>query len=105
MSTKDKVLFALNPSVYLITKGAEKAVEKIQGMSESPVFELQIETARQELLSQMAQAQARVAQELAIATRINTAETVEIEEFYDTSGKGGLSATINEGAITSWRYR
>ncbi|MBT2282216.1 hypothetical protein J7E78_01445 [Paenibacillus polymyxa] len=25
---------------------------------------------------------------------------MEIEEFYDTSGKGGLSATINEGAIT-----
>ncbi|MCG7380055.1 hypothetical protein MH215_23965 [Paenibacillus sp. ACRSA] len=100
MSTKEKVLFALNPSVYLINKGAEKAVEKIQGMSESPVSELQIETARQELLSQMAQAQARVAQELAIATRINTAETVEIEEFYDTSGKGGLSATINEGSIT-----
>lgn len=48
----------------------------------------------------MAESQAKVAQELAIAQRINTAEQVEIEEIYDTSGKAGLSANITEGAIT-----
>ncbi len=101
MSTREKVLLALSPSTYLISKGAEKAVEKIQGMSDSSISELKMESARQELLSQMAQAQARVAQELAIATRINTAEVVEIEEFYDTSGKGGISANLKEESITA----
>lgn len=60
-----------------------------------------MESARQELLSQMRQAQAKVAQELAIATRINTAEVVEIEEFYDTSGKGGISANLKEESINA----
>jgi hypothetical protein len=101
MNTKDKVMFALSPSTYLLTKGAEKAVEKIQGMSDATLTELKQESARQELLAQIAQAQSRVAQELAIATRINTAEVVEIEEFYDTSGKGGISATMQGESLTA----
>jgi hypothetical protein len=116
IGTKEKVMFALSPSTYLISKGAEKAVEKIQGMSDLIITELKVELARQELLSQIAQAQSRVAQELAIATRINTAEVVEIEEFCDTSGKGGISATLKEESlsagitgegrkVTNWVYK
>lgn len=40
----------------------------------------------------MAEAQARVAQEVAIARRIETAEEVEMEEFYDYSGEGHIGA-------------
>jgi hypothetical protein len=45
-------------------------------MSDSSIQELKLESARQELLAQMQQAQAKVAQELAIAIRISTAEVV-----------------------------
>lgn len=102
MSTKDKLLFTLNPTAYLIGKGTEAVVEKVQNMTESnaTVQELRNEALRQEIILQMSEAQAKVAQELAIAQRINTAEQVEIEEFYDASGKGGLTANITEGAIT-----
>jgi len=46
--------------------------------------------------------QARIAQELAIAKRIENADVVEIEEFYDASGKGniGISADANSGVAS-----
>ena len=45
---------------------------------------------------------ARIEQELAIARRIDCAEEVEIEEFYDTSGKGsaGLTADMKSESAT-----
>ncbi len=48
------------------------------------------EVARQELSLRMAELQARVAQELAIAQRIESAAEVEIEEYYEASGEGTL---------------
>lgn len=48
----------------------------------------------------MAEAQARVAQELALASRIETAEEVEMEEYYDTSGEGSLGVQATEGALS-----
>ncbi|MEH7388244.1 hypothetical protein V7147_23025 [Bacillus sp. JJ1521] len=104
MSTKEKVLFAVNPQLYLIGKGTQKAIEKVQSIAEnenSTMDKLKEEAARQEIIAQVSEAQARVSQELAIAQRINTAQEVEIEEFYDTSGKGGLSANITEGTVTA----
>ena len=44
---------------------------------------------------QFAQHQARVAQELAIARRIDNADEVEIDEFYDNSAKGGIGLDVN----------
>lgn len=43
----------------------------------------------------MAEDQAKVAQEIAIARRIDTAEEVTIEEFYDTSGEAGIGLNSN----------
>ncbi|WP_143589673.1 hypothetical protein [Thalassospira mesophila] len=40
----------------------------------------------------MAKIQAQVAQELAFAHRIENAEEVEIEEYYEGEGKDGLGA-------------
>lgn len=48
------------------------------------------ETQRQELSLRMAELQARVAQELAIAQRIETAEEVAIEEYYEAGGEGSF---------------
>jgi len=48
---------------------------------------------RQELEGRIAEYQARVAQEVAIAKRIDNALEVENEEFYDTSGEGQANET------------
>ena len=64
------------------------------------MVELKKEEARQEVSMRMAERQAKVAQELAIAERIRDAEEVEIEEYYDNSreGSGGLNAS--ESGVT-----
>lgn len=54
------------------------------------------EVQRQELSLKMAELQARVAQELAIAERIENAQEVEIEEYYEGSVEG--SAGLKPGA-------
>lgn len=103
MSTSEKVIAAINPHVYLIGKGVQSAVEKVQTIANdetSTMDKLKEEAARQEIIAQVSEAQARVSQEVAIAQRINTAQEVEIEEFYDTSGKSGLSANITGEVIT-----
>ena len=51
------------------------------------------EAQRQELSLRMAELQARVAQELAIAERIENAVEVEIEEYYEGSVEGSLGFT------------
>jgi len=43
--------------------------------------------------------EARVAQEIAIARRIETADNVEIEEYYDYHGKGGLGVQSSGDGI------
>lgn len=67
--------------------------------SEGDISKLQEETTKQELENRISEFQARVAQELAIAKRIENAEEVEIEEFYDTSGEGGIGLQHKEGAF------
>ena len=57
------------------------------------------ELQRQELSLRMAELQARVAQELAIAQRIEGAEEVEIEEYYEAGGEGSLGFTPGTNAI------
>ena len=67
----------------------EKSISKLSETDEKGTTqELKEESFRQEIKSRAMQAQAKVEQELAIARRIDSAEEVEIEEYYDTSGKG-----------------
>jgi hypothetical protein len=63
--------------------------------------EMRREAERQELSMLMAERQARVSQELAIGSRIASAETVEIEEHYEYFGKGqaGLAADANTAQL------
>ena len=63
--------------------------------------ELKNEEAKQEVSMRMAERQARVAQELAIAERIRDAEEVAIEEYYDQSIEGGASVGVNETGINA----
>ena len=60
---------------------------------------LELDAKKQELNIALAEAQARVAQELAIARRIEVAEQVEIEEFYDLNGDANLGVQGKGKAI------
>ena len=55
---------------------------------------------RQEIEARVLKEQARIEQELAIARRIDSAEEVEIEEYYDTSGEGALGLKGDESSVT-----
>ena len=80
----------VSPLSWLVMEGMEKSAEAINGASNGSAEGLEVEIIKQKMKMEFAQAQARVAQELAIAKRIENAAEVEIEEFYDTSGKGNL---------------
>lgn len=58
------------------------------------------EAQRQALELQMAHAQAKVAQELAIAQRIQDASEVVIEEYYEGEAKGKVGVTGSEQGLT-----
>jgi hypothetical protein len=84
----------------LIEKSAKNAITKSNNAVESgDIKKLQEEAAIQEIENRISEFQARVAQELAIARRIENAYEVEIEEFYDSSGDGSLGAQYKEGTL------
>ncbi len=58
------------------------------------------EAQKQALELQMAHAQAKVAQELAIAQRIGNATEVVIEEYYAGEAKGQAGVTADEKGVT-----
>lgn len=98
MSTWDVakvILRTQSPVAWLVAEGAEAAAKTIAKASEKGLETLQDEVAKQNLQMQFAQQQARIAQELAIARRIDNAEEVEIEEFYDTAGKGNVGLSMD----------
>jgi len=90
-----------NPLLSLAIAGAEAAAGAVSKASEKGTSQLKEEVAKQNLQMQFAQHQARVAQEIAIARRIEGAVEVEIEEFYDTSGKGNLGLEIDGKSETA----
>lgn len=94
---------AANPSGYLIAQIVELTSKKVAKSDKSPteVSSLRVEAERQELEMRIAEAQARVAQEVAIAKRIEAAEEVEHEEFYEyvSSGKAGLKVGVDSAAV------
>jgi hypothetical protein len=61
---------------------------------------LRDEEVRQEIAMRMAERQAKVAQEIAIARKIELAHEVEIEEFYDTSAEGNLGAKTDGTSLS-----
>ena len=75
----------------------EKITEVVKGGGS--IEEINKEIKQQDISLQLAQQQARFAQELAIALRIETAEEVEIEEFYDNSREGNIGIKGNEQGL------
>lgn len=77
-----------------------KSVNKSNSVAETgDIDQLQIEARMQEIESKIAEFQAKVAQELAIAKRIENAAEVEIEEFYDTEGSGGVGLQLDTSNV------
>lgn len=76
---------ALGRFLYEAMSNTKKDVES------GDVAELRKEEAMQEISMRMAERQAKVAQELAIAERIRDADEVSIEEYYDNSAGGQAS--------------
>lgn len=84
----------------LIAESAISAIKKSKNAVDTGDIEkLQEEAAIQEIENRITEFQARVAQELAIARRIENALEVEIEEFYDSSGDGSLGGQYKDGTI------
>lgn len=95
---------ALNPTGYLLDQIVEmtsKKVTQAENAADKELTVLRVEAERQEIQMRMAEAQARVAQEVAIARRIETAEEVEMEEYYDYSGSGYLGVRADEQGVTA----
>jgi len=90
-----------NPTSYLIGIGVKKIVESISESGQSTTIdELEEMNRRAQIKANALLAQAKVEQELAISRRIDSAEEVEIKEFYDTSGKGNLGFSGEAEKVT-----
>lgn len=77
----------------IIRKGSKDTLDE-------PIAKLREDTERQKLAMEMAQAQARVAQELAIARRIEGAKEVQIEEYYEYAGNGAVGLKADDKGLT-----
>jgi uncharacterized lipoprotein YajG len=95
------VLKYVNPVAWLVAEGVEKAVDSIKKASEKGLDDLKAEITKQNFQIQIQQQQARIAQELAIARRIENAAEVEIEEFYDASGSGNFGINLDSKLETA----
>ena len=95
MSAGKAILKATFPLAGVIWDVVESSGKKVDTASTGEMGQLELEAARQAVRLKMAKLQAQVAQEMAIASRIESAEEVEIEEFYDSAAKGNLGAEFN----------
>lgn len=97
-----KALYVVSPllaRLMEVTTGSTANTEKVA--SAGDLEALKREAERQELTMRMAERQAKVAQELALANRIESALEVEMEEFFDLSGSGSVGLSGNEGSISA----
>lgn len=88
------------PALGAIVAALAKSQEELKEAEKKGVVSLEEEARKQRVVMEFQSHQARVSQELAIAQRISLSNTVEIEEFYDTSGKGALGIKADEAGLT-----
>lgn len=94
----DVALAVLFPTGFIAKKGIEALTNtEAKAMEGKTLRELEEEAGRTRIAIEKIKAQARAEQEIAIAQRILTASEVEIEDYYDASGKGGLGLDVSEG--------
>jgi hypothetical protein len=97
-----QTLYVVSPALARLVEATTGAInEAVKAGDKGELQALQLEAQRQEIMMSMAERQAKVTQELALAHRIETAEDVEMEEFYDVSGSGELGIKSDSSAVTA----
>lgn len=94
---------ALNPTGYLMELAFKKSMDAFSdSASDEDITTQQLseEAIRANIKSTVLTEQAKVEQEISIAKRILIAEEVEIEEYYDVSGSGGVGAKTDGSKMT-----
>ena len=88
--------------VFAIIAAIAEGVAKVpvDTNSNSDLLEVNKETERLENEMRRLEAQAKVAQEMAIASRIEQALEVQIEEFYEYAGEGKAGLTADQKGLT-----
>ena len=82
-----------------IIAGLYNSQSEIKEAEKGNLDRLKEEAKKQHILMEFQAQQAKVAQEIAIAHRIGVSTEVEIEEFYDTSGKGNLGVKVDPASF------
>ena len=77
-----------------------KSQDDVKAAESKGMASLEEEARKQQIVMEFQAHQARVSQELAIAERISISTQVEIEEYYDLSGKGHAGAKVNELSVS-----
>lgn len=96
----DDALKRFSPGYALVRVIYDKvAGVTIDAPSNADLSSVRLETERQENEMRRLEAQAKVAQEMAIATRIQTAAEVQIEEFYEYSGEGKVGLNTDSSGL------
>lgn len=101
IETAKQVIRYSSPLAGFLMDAAEKASKSVDAASNQGIDKLNEEVAKETVKMRFALQQARIAQELAIAKRIENAEEVEIEEFYDTAGKVNAGINVDQNASTA----
>lgn len=93
-------LYILSPTSSLITELLTKTYkENLDEVDNQSLDQLKEIASKQEISDRLSESQAKVLQELAIARRIETADEVEIEEYFDTIGEGNIGVQTNDEKI------
>lgn len=108
MDTKKIASIAGDVAVELFVPGymrtiysaLSKSQDDVKAAESKGVVSLEEEARKQQIVMEFQAHQARVSQELAIAERIAASAEVEIEEYYDLSGKGHVGVKAESESIS-----
>ena len=92
--------FIVGPVVGAIAAALASSQDEIKEAEGKSIETLETEARKQQIVMDFQAHQARVAQEISIAQRIASSQEVEIEEYYDTSGKGSAGLKAEEKSVT-----
>ncbi|MWV13477.1 hypothetical protein F3I62_15340 [Pseudomonas sp. R-28-1W-6] len=91
--------FLVGP-VAAIAAALAASQDDIKEAENKSLESLEAEARKQQIVMDFQAHQARVAQEISIAQRIASSEEVEIEEYYDTSGKANAGLKAEKESLT-----
>ena len=90
--------FLIGP-IVAIAAALSESQDQIKQAEGKDIESLETVARKQQIVMEYQSHNARVAQEVSIAQRIACSEEVEIEEYYDTSGKGNAGLKAEKDVI------